>query len=59
PGDESTFDTTTVGAQYHFNKKTRMNVEYSMRDAKSDTTAIDNNVKGINDRFAIQVTHVF
>lgn len=59
PGDESTFDTTTVGAQYHFNKKTRMNVEYSMRDAKSDTKAIDNNVKGINDRFAIQVTHVF
>ena len=59
PGDESTFDTITVGAQYHFNKKTRMNVEYASRDAQSDTKAIDNNVKGINDRFAIQVTHIF
>lgn len=59
PGDETTIDTMTVGAQYHFNKKTRMNVEYAMRDAKSDTKAIDNNVKGINDRFAIQVTHIF
>jgi len=57
--DESVIDTITVGAQYHFNKKTRMNVEYSSRDAKSDTTIIDNNVTGINDRFAIQVTHIF
>lgn len=59
PGDESTFDTVTVGAQYHFNKKTRMNVEYASRDARSDTKAIENNVKGIKDRFAIQVTHIF
>jgi len=59
PGDESTFDTTTIGAQYHFNKKTRMNVEYAMRDFKSDTKAIDNNLKGVKDRFAIQVTHIF
>jgi hypothetical protein len=59
PGDETTFDTTTIGAQYHFNKKTRVNVDYAMRDAKSDTAAIDANVKGIKDRFAIQVTHIF
>ena len=57
--DESTIDTITVGAQYHFNKKTRMNVEYSSRDAKSDTAIIEANVEGINDRFAIQVTHIF
>ena len=57
--DESSVDTITVGAQYHFNKKTRMNVEYATRDAESDTTAIENNVEGIKDRFAIQVTHIF
>lgn len=59
PGDESTFDTITVGTQYHFNKKTRVNAEYASRDAESDTTAINNNVKGIDGRFAIQVTHIF
>jgi hypothetical protein len=59
PGDESTVDTITVGAQYHFNKKTRINTEYAARDAESDTTAIENNVKGIDGRFAIQVTHIF
>ena len=59
PGDETSIDTITVGAQYHFNKKTRLNVEYASRDAKSDTAAIEGNVKGINDRFAIQVTHIF
>ena len=57
--DESTFDTITVGAQYHFNKKTRLNVDYSTRDAESDTAAINGNVEGINDRFAVQVTHIF
>ncbi len=57
--DETTYDTITVGAQYHFNKKTRMNVEYATRDAESDTALVHSNVKGINDRFAIQVTHIF
>ena len=57
--DESTFDTITVGTQYHFNKKTRINAEYASRDAESDTTLINNNVKGIDGRFAIQVTHIF
>ncbi|MBE9564401.1 MAG: porin [Proteobacteria bacterium] len=59
PGDETTIDTITLGAQYHFNKKTRLNVDYSTRDAESDTAAINGNVEGINDRFAIQVTHIF
>jgi hypothetical protein len=59
PGDESTFDTITVGTQYHFNKKTRMNAEYLSRDAESDTGAIEGNVKDIGGRFAIQITHIF
>lgn len=59
PGNESTFDTITVGTQYHFNKKTRMNAEYSDRDAESDTALIENNVKDIGGRFAVQVTHIF
>lgn len=58
-GDKSTFDTTTIGAQYHFKKKTRMNVEYAMRDLESDTKAINNNLKDVKDRFAIQVTYIF
>jgi len=58
-GDETTFDTITVGAQYHFNKKTRMNAEYASRDAESDTKTIQANVKGIGGRFAIQITHIF
>ena len=57
--DETSIDTITVGAQYHFNKKTRLNVEYASRDAESNTAVIEGNVKGINDRFAIQVTHIF
>jgi hypothetical protein len=56
---ESTFDTITVGTQYHFNKKTRLNAEYASRDAESDTPLIEGNVKGIDGRFAIQVTHIF
>ena len=56
--DETDYDTITVGAQYHFNKKTRMNVEYASRDAESDTALIDGNLEGLKDRFAVQVTHI-
>ena len=57
--DESTADTITLGGQYHFNKKTRVNLEYASRDFKSDTTAVNNQVKDVDGRFAIQVTHIF
>lgn len=57
--DESRFETTTIGAQYHINKKTRVNMEYSMRDFESDTTAVDVNLAGVDSRMAIQVTHIF
>ena len=57
--DESEFDTITLGTQYHFNKKTRLNVDYANRDNKSDTTAVNNENKDVAGRFAIQLTHVF
>lgn len=58
-GDESTFDTTTIGAQYHINKKTRVNMEYSDRTFESDTTAVDNQLLGVKSRIAVQLTHIF
>ena len=58
-GDETEFNTITIGTQYHFNKKTRLNMEYSSRDNSSDTTIIENQNKGVGGRFAIQVTAIF
>ena len=58
-GDQTTFNTTTVGLQYHFNKKTRVNVEYSMRDNESDTAAVNTQNEGVGERFAIQLTAIF
>lgn len=57
--DESTFDTITVGTQYHFNRKTRVNIEYADRDFKSDTTAVNAQLEGVKGRFAVQLTHIF
>lgn len=57
--DESTFDTTTVGAQYHINKKTRMTMQYSVRDFKSDTAKVHAQLKGVGPRLALQLTHIF
>jgi hypothetical protein len=58
-GDETRFLTTTVGVQYHFNKKTRLNMEYAMRDFESDTAAIETQATGVGGRFAVQLTHIF
>lgn len=58
-GDESDFVTTTVGAQYHFNKKTRLNMDYAIRSFESDTAAVDYNLEGVDGRLALQVTHIF
>lgn len=57
---ESTFDTTTIGTQYHFNKKTRLNLEYANRDFKSpDAPGVDVNLEGVGGRLAAQLTHIF
>ncbi len=57
--DESRFDTITVGAQYHFNKKTRINMEYADRDFESDTANVNAQGIGVKGRYAVQVTHIF
>ena len=59
PGDKTEFNTITVGTQYHFNKKTRLNITYASRDNKSDTAAVEAQQKGVEGRFAIQVTAIF
>lgn len=59
PGDQSTFDTITIGSQYRFNKKTRLTAAYAFRDFSSDTKAVDNQLKGVDGRFAIQLTAIF
>ena len=57
--DESRFNTVTVGMQYHFNKKTRLNMDYAMRDFESDTAPVNANLEGVNERLALQITHIF
>ncbi len=57
--DESTFDKTTIGAQYHINKKTRINMEYSDRSFESDTATVNAQLEGVGARMAVQLTHIF
>jgi len=59
PDDESRYDTITAGVQYHFNKKTRLNVEYADRDFESDTQAVNYQLEGVKGRMAVQLTHIF
>lgn len=60
---EMEFETITLGAQYHINKKTRINMEISDRTFKAvdwpDNTGPNANLDGVNQRFAVQVTHIF
>ncbi len=58
-GSEDRFKTTTVGMQYHFNKKTRVNAEYAFRKAESDNAGTQKQFDGIGGRLAIQVTAIF
>ena len=58
-GDESTFDTTTLAAQYHINKKSRLTMSYATRKFESDTAAVNNQLEGVSNRIALQLTHIF
>ena len=58
-GDETTYRTVTVGSQYHFNKKTRLTAEYAVRNFGSDTVKVDNQLKDVGGRFAVQITAIF
>jgi predicted porin len=57
------YKTTTLGVQYFFNKKTRLTLNYAIRDHNAPnfpTGAGPNaNLDGIKDRAAIQLTHIF
>ncbi len=59
PGDQSRFHTLTLATQYHFNRKTRLNAEYALRNFESDTPAVDKHLQDVGGRFAIQLTAVF
>ncbi len=60
---EMKFQTATLGAQYHFNKKTRINMEYSFRDFEAVNFASgagpNANLDGVKGRAAIQVTAIY
>ena len=60
---EFKFETITLGAQYHINKKTRINMEIADRSFEAvdfDGGAGPNaNLDGVNQRFAVQLTHIF
>ncbi|MDH5179259.1 MAG: OprO/OprP family phosphate-selective porin [Gammaproteobacteria bacterium] len=60
---ETEWVTTTIGAQYHLNKKTRVSFNHEMRDVeaiKFATGAGPNaQVDGIDARTSVQLTHIF
>lgn len=60
---ELEFRTLTLGAQYHFNKKTRIAVNYAIREAEALNFASgagpNQNLEGIDNRFAVQLTAIF
>jgi len=60
---ETKWKTTTLGFQYHFNRKSRLTVNYAMRDvsAVNYTSGAGPNAQldGIGDRLALQLTHIF
>ena len=53
----------TLGTQYHFNKKTRVNAEAAFNQAEAvdwpGGAGPNANLDGIDTRYAIQVTHIF
>jgi hypothetical protein len=60
---EFEFKDLTVGVQYHFNKKTRLTVNLQNRDVEATafgaSAGPNANLKDIDKRFAVQLTHIF
>ncbi|NNJ95135.1 MAG: phosphate-selective porin O and P [Halobacteria archaeon] len=60
---EFEFKRLTLGTQYHFNKKTRVAVNYELAEAEAVNFASgagpNGNLDGIDDRIAIQVTAIY
>lgn len=60
---ERKFETITLGAQYFFNKKSRVTLNYEMRDAEAPNLASDHNANLIlddmDDRISAQLLVIF
>ena len=60
---EFEFTTFTLGAQYHINKKTRINMEVADRNFEAVDFAAgagpNANLDGVDRRYAVQLTHIF
>ena len=60
---ERKFETVTLGAQYFFNKKSRVIVNYEIRDAEAPGLAggaVPNQIlDGMDDRFSVQFLAIF
>lgn len=60
---EMKFETITLGAQYHINKKARINFEIADRTFEAVDWASgagpNANLDGVSTRYAVQLTHIF
>ncbi|MGB5396943.1 MAG: hypothetical protein WBN96_07325, partial [Gammaproteobacteria bacterium] len=60
---EMEFKNVTLGAQYHINKKTRINMEITDASAEAvdwaGGTGPNDNLDGVDKVYAVQVTHIF
>ncbi|VAW67215.1 hypothetical protein MNBD_GAMMA09-3067 [hydrothermal vent metagenome] len=60
---ERTFDTLTLGAQYFFNKKSRVTINYELRNQEAPglaSTAVPNQIAdSLDDRFSAQLLIIF
>lgn len=58
-----TFTTTTLGVNYHLNKKSRLTLNYEIHHAEApdwDSNEGPNaNLDGVGNRVAVQITHIF
>jgi len=62
--DQYTFDKWTVGAQYHFNPKTRVTLNYEIRDFECDSglagcTVPNTNLEGVGNKVGLQLTMIY
>lgn len=67
--DQHTFDKWTLGVQYHFNPKTRITVNYEIRDFQCDSGVApctapepntpNYNLKGVGNKVGVQLTAIF
>ena len=57
------FTTTTLGVNYHFNKKSRLTLNYEIHKAEAPDFGSgqgpNGNLDGIKNRVAVQLTHIF